>query len=267
MARRVPPLSSPAMMRRGLSGKSPEPRGAHAPITFAELHEAIRGRKRAYYGARCCWWTTDPVDLGEVPGGGLPCCPYCGSVLMEADAADFVDQAAEGPVHYGPGGLDTFAKAHHGSGLHGVGWDALKPAPVRYPRRPRMLAPEKSIRCVRCRSEFSEVEIEGHDACPKCQATGLPMAIKDDVTIRINWHELRILGMWADNWAGICDKQEHGQDGKGTIAGILRAISAQHPGRAPLTIGGELEQLQESYPEMTATDNLGNVIVKPKKPN
>jgi hypothetical protein len=43
--------------------------------------------QRVVYGARCGWW--DTIDkAGSRPSiapGGLPCCPHCGSVLMEVD--------------------------------------------------------------------------------------------------------------------------------------------------------------------------------------
>lgn len=48
-------------------------------------HRATKD-KRIVYGARCFWW--DSIDrAGRTPPGpsgiSLPCCPFCGSVLME----------------------------------------------------------------------------------------------------------------------------------------------------------------------------------------
>jgi hypothetical protein len=79
-----------------------------------------KGQKYAFYAARCCWWTTDYRDLGSIDGtpDGLPCCPYCGSVLYEAPLEGFLETAKENPGHYGPRGLDALADAHHGTGLH-----------------------------------------------------------------------------------------------------------------------------------------------------
>jgi len=82
--------------------------------------------KWAAYSVGCCWWTSFPEDLGTTPSqkvtfytpqmeldvGGLPCCPHCGSVLMQAPLEDFLKSAADHPEHYGPNGLDTFLKAH-----------------------------------------------------------------------------------------------------------------------------------------------------------
>lgn len=43
--------------------------------------------KRVVYGINCVWWDT----IGKVAikeGTGLPCCPHCGSVLMEIDSLE-----------------------------------------------------------------------------------------------------------------------------------------------------------------------------------
>lgn len=39
--------------------------------------------RRIVYGARCTWW--DSADKAGRKESGLPCCPFCGSVLMEVD--------------------------------------------------------------------------------------------------------------------------------------------------------------------------------------
>lgn len=86
------------------------------------------GGKWAMYSAHCCWWTSFPEDLGQLPpvrynsstrqieadpgGHRLPCCPHCGSVLMQAPLKDFIDHARQHPEHYRPGGLEVFAAAH-----------------------------------------------------------------------------------------------------------------------------------------------------------
>ena len=86
------------------------------------------GGKWAFYSVHCCWWTSFPEDLGSLPpmrfdsktghvvddpgGNGLPCCPHCGSVLMQAPLEKFIESAQQNPAHYGPGGLETFVKTH-----------------------------------------------------------------------------------------------------------------------------------------------------------
>lgn len=43
---------------------------------------------------------------------GLPCCPYCGSVLMQGPLEEFIAAAKGRPEHHGVGGLDSFVAAH-----------------------------------------------------------------------------------------------------------------------------------------------------------
>ena len=68
---------------------------------------------------------------------------------------------------------------------------------------------EKTIRCVICGKEFSDDELpESTCECPNCGTKSLPCLIVDDVNIKINWHELRILTIWAENWARQIDRTE-----------------------------------------------------------
>lgn len=40
------------------------------------------------YGVGCTWWDTK-ANVATIPASGLPCCPFCGSVLFESDAASW----------------------------------------------------------------------------------------------------------------------------------------------------------------------------------
>jgi hypothetical protein len=119
----------------------------------------------------------------------------------------------------------------------------------------------KSVRCTHCYAEFSDAELEGVDCCPNCQTKGLPCLIADDVTVAINWHELRILGMWADNWS---HKPGIPEDSKNIVARILERLEKQHPDKTPLTLAGEVRKLQEEYPGASLLRGE-QVIVPPKK--
>lgn len=88
------------------------------------------GGQWAMYSMLCCWWTSIPGDLGDTQkprvthydnetgaalgdnSPGLPCCPHCGSVLLQAPLKEFVKSAEENPEHYGKFGLDAFVEAH-----------------------------------------------------------------------------------------------------------------------------------------------------------
>jgi predicted nucleic acid-binding Zn-ribbon protein len=84
---------------------------------------------------------------------------------------------------------------------------------------------EKTARCLACREEFSEEEIERVSSCPKCGSKGVPCDPRKDTTIRINPHELRVLTIWASNWADKhCDASA-----TRSLKGILGAIHQQLP--------------------------------------
>jgi len=122
---------------------------------------------------------------------------------------------------------------------------------------------QKQIRCVDCYKEFSRLEIEGAKACPACGSKGVPMLISQDVTIRINWHELRILAIWASRWA---DKENFPDDGRATLQNILKRLRTYRPaGSAPLTLIEEFKELQKTFPGAELRDEQGNVIVPPKE--
>ncbi|RLD65132.1 MAG: hypothetical protein DRI84_07440 [Bacteroidetes bacterium] len=56
----------------------------------------------------------------------------------------------------------------------------------------------KPIRCIVCRTEFTDEEIKGNQGCPICGYRGLTMFTDGDINIDINWFELRLLCMWAE---------------------------------------------------------------------
>lgn len=89
------------------------------------------GGQWVMYSVHCCWWTTFPEDLGSTKNfprpklnpeyeaalskssfPGLPCCPHCGSMLLQAPLLKFIAEAKKFPERYGDYGLDAFIAAH-----------------------------------------------------------------------------------------------------------------------------------------------------------
>lgn len=230
--------------------------------TLEEIEASLKPGALAFYSARCAWWTTDSRDLGETSGKiSLPCCPYCEAMLFQAPARDFIASAKVNPSHYGAGGLSAFANAHHSNGKHARSWTDMRVERIRFQQRPPSVV--KSMRCIVCASEFSEAETVGADACPSCGRTGVPAAISDDVTVRVNWHELRILGIWAENWGNQLDRSDQSGPGDSGLAvnAIARRLEAQHPDKPPLTLTAEIRQLQEQYPGAELRTESGEIIV------
>lgn len=108
----------------------------------------------------------------------------------------------------------------------------------------------KTTRCTQCRTEFTKEEMEGANCCPACKTTSVPMSIDEDVTIKINIHELRILGIWAENHAVAVDNKNLDNPAhkslKETVNLIAELIERQLTGSHPLTLSRELKSIQGS---------------------
>lgn len=106
-------------------------------------------------------------------------------------------------------------------------------------------------RCVRCNESFTESQIKGARACPKCGDPGSPMSPGQDVEVKINWHELRILCIWAERYADtIAGKEDVKSDIVKTVWAIVGRLQEQYPSFTPLTLGGEIGQLREQFKDM-----------------
>jgi len=122
------------------------------------------------------------------------------------------------------------------------------------------MSEEKTIRCTKCYEEFSEEETKNVSCCSKCGCKGLPMSISQDVEIKINWHELRLLCNWAENWAvEKCD-----DDARSTFEAIADRLEKYRPeGGAALTLTQEVKDLQEVYPDAMLVKG-DKVLVPPR---
>lgn len=119
-----------------------------------------------------------------------------------------------------------------------------------------------TTRCTQCRTEFTEAQLASANACPKCGTDSLPMAIADDVTIKVNWHELRILGIWATNWSEKC-----GEGAQKSLRSILGVIRAQHPERPGLTLDDDLQEVADAFGDVHVIKESGMIIVRGRKPS
>jgi len=97
--------------------------------------------------------------------------------------------------------------------------------------------------CTTCGARFTKEEVAKVSGCPKCKTTSIPCDPAQDYKIEINWHELRLLGIWATHWA---NEQKFPEESKKTLRGIIGRLERQHPNELPLTLGGEIRQLRQS---------------------
>lgn len=115
---------------------------------------------------------------------------------------------------------------------------------------------EKTIRCSICGTEFTEEEVQGATCCPNCGTKSLPCDIKDDVNIKINWHELRILTILAENWARHVDNTDPKEEKLLlSVMTIAQRLEKQFPEKTRLTLFGEIRELRKDYNIETNIDN------------
>lgn len=105
----------------------------------------------------------------------------------------------------------------------------------------------KDILCVECRKTFTDEETATVTACPACGTTGLPALISDSLDIKITRHELRILLMWASNYAHDIEKSSPTLSAIKCVEGIAKGIREQHPEADPLTLSEELQVVADTF--------------------
>jgi hypothetical protein len=104
--------------------------------------------------------------------------------------------------------------------------------------------------CTECGHEVEG--FEGLDRCPACGSVGVPCAWSQQVNLSVNWHELRVLVIWAENWARHHKRSDPSLSR--TVYSIAARLQRQYPGRTPLTLAGELGQLAEEFPGAGTND-------------
>lgn len=112
-----------------------------------------------------------------------------------------------------------------------------------------------TTRCTICSKEFTDEETIHAISCPSCGTKNLPCSIKEDVMVKINWHELRILTIWAENWARKIDSENDWMEANMepfnclyTVMVIAQRLQQQHTDKIPITLFGEIRKLKEEIP-------------------
>lgn len=105
-----------------------------------------------------------------------------------------------------------------------------------------MIIEKTTTRCTDCYSEFTEEQLEGTSSCPTCNTKSLPMKISQDTIVSLNWHELRILTMWATWYA---EEKLKSEPGYHTLKAIIKRLKRQgRPEWPGLTFADEIEDLR-----------------------
>lgn len=93
------------------------------------------------------------------------------------------------------------------------------------------------------------------DRCPACGTKGVPCAWGDQVAVSINWHELRVLVMWAENYArAYGDAPGVTTNMRAAVYAIAKRISDQHPEAGPLTMASEVAELAREVGNVSVSD-------------
>lgn len=98
--------------------------------------------------------------------------------------------------------------------------------------------------CTECGHKVES--FEGLKGCPACGTDSVPCVNKQRVTVSINWHELRILAIWAENY------QRSQRLGR-TVYAIAKRLEAQHPSLGALTLAREIGELAKAFGEVSVS--------------
>lgn len=103
----------------------------------------------------------------------------------------------------------------------------------------------KRLLCMACGSEADQTP--DMRACPSCgDASHPPADLSDAVSLTISTHELRILTMWASNWAHSIEERYPGSNKAVSI--ILDRLATQTD--APLSLSQEIADLRREFGEV-----------------
>lgn len=98
--------------------------------------------------------------------------------------------------------------------------------------------------CTTCGARLTVEQTDRVTCCPRCQSTGTPCDPEKDFLIEINWHELRILCIWASNWAQQMSDPDACESATDCLHGIVGRLQRQAPNETALTLSGEIQQLR-----------------------
>ena len=110
--------------------------------------------------------------------------------------------------------------------------------------KPKQPEDNIDVRCSICCNIFKILDLDpDSDKCPFCSTSVKPQLPSEDITLTINWQDLRILSNWALLWAN-----EHLSDDKeatSRIQSILDILRQVRPfNSAYLTVDEEIEELR-----------------------
>lgn len=128
----------------------------------------------------------------------------------------------------------------------------------------------KAQTCLTCRSTFTDAEISGKSACPKCGNKGVPGDLNRSASVTLTHQEWRILFMWSTNYAeSIKATDQPGLNSPGVVAAIAGEAKRQAPDLPPLSLREEIQQVANAFPDSKLElHQSGEVeVIKPERKN
>ena len=99
--------------------------------------------------------------------------------------------------------------------------------------------------CTDCGARIED--FRGVSRCPVCDTVSRPCFDDSQVTVSVNWHELHVLCVWAENY-----QRDH-HLGR-VVYSIARRLQSQHPAQYPLTLAGEIGELSKAHGEVQVSN-------------
>lgn len=227
-----------AAYERRYPGATANGRGITQGITDVELDVVLA--EEGYATARLYSGTK---DRPRTPWPPRPWADAHIACVLLANGGHFVVLLRDGtvldPAHDEPTTLadPRFTSVQHVAGV------------VRLPRD----VPDERTRCCVCELTFRNEDVpDGANACPACGATGIPHDPGHDVTLTLNWQDIRCLANWAENYV-LANKAD--PERERAWEAIKRRLRAHRPeGAAALVLQEELEDLRADGYEVTLHD-------------
>ena len=102
--------------------------------------------------------------------------------------------------------------------------------------------------CTHCNHQIES--FEGLTCCPNCGTKGKPCSYSEQLNVSININEVRLLCIWAENWASRFTGKD--AEHKEVVYAIANRIKKQLPeslAKVPLTMRDEFSDLKQSFPD------------------
>lgn len=100
--------------------------------------------------------------------------------------------------------------------------------------------------CTSCGFKIKEFD-DKITECPNCASKTIPCHYNHQIDVNINWHELRILCIWAEQWG---NKEVQDDGGASSIYSIAQRIQEQFPDMTknlPLTLAAEVQNMGKEF--------------------